>query len=139
MTPAQPSMFPARSKALTSARCAVSAAKPGGKARSAIPAPAADKAPAAASTTAPASGDTVSHKCVRHRPIFGRVSAASGGGTSIMAACTSARSRAVRAMTPTVSNPCAAGSMPEMGQAPWVGLNPATPQNEAGRSTEPPV
>src|SRR5262245_14538248 len=48
-------------------------------------------------------------------------------------------SAAVWAKNPRVSRLFARGSTPWVGRRPYVGLNPQTPQYEAGRITDPPV
>ena len=48
-------------------------------------------------------------------------------------------SSSVRAKVPTVSREGEKGLTPAMSMAPWLGLNPTTPQKAAGRITEPAV
>src|SRR5581483_5294271 len=60
-------------------------------------------------------------------------------GTAASAANPSARSPIERAITPTVSNSSVLGLTPNVPNRPKLGFRACTPQNAAGRITEPPV
>src|SRR5262249_10821238 len=59
--------------------------------------------------------------------------------TPISAPRNSAMSSTARAIAPTVSRLSVLTCIPAGGNRPKLGLNPTTPQNAAGRITEPPV
>ena len=67
---------------------------------------------------------------------IGRVSGSSSSKPASTSA-SSAASSTVRANTPTWSSVRDSSSAPLRGMRPWVGLKPTTPQNAAGRITEP--
>src|SRR3954470_10202925 len=60
-------------------------------------------------------------------------------GRPLMACDQVAMSATVRVNRPTVSRDQENGFRPGVGSAPYDGLNPTTPQYDAGRITEPPV
>ncbi len=73
-------------------------------------------------------------------PRRGRATGSSGPtGRPARTAPTRAASATVRAITPTVSRLSANTLMPARVTRPKLGLKPTTPQNAAGRMTEPPV
>src|SRR6185295_16763102 len=99
-----------------------------------------------AARTACAMADAMSTLAASHRWVRASAMVGSGSGRPstrrsrpLIAAAANATSATPAANSPTVSSDHDTHFMPGVGNNPYDGLKPATPQNAAGRMTEPPV
>ena len=113
---------------MTVSCAAATPANSGGSSTSDAP----SRAAASSSAARPASSSW-SHHGVRAKARRG----SRGGGTSQLPS--SAASATLRPSSPSVSRRSLSRLIPAIERHPWVGLRPATPQNDAGRITDPAV
>src|SRR6516165_4889521 len=91
------------------------------------------------SACAPSLSGAPAKSCVTTPKLGGLLAVVSNSGRLVMAASPRATSSTPAANTPTVSSVQEKHLTPTVGNSRYDGLMAATPQNDAGRITEPPV